>query len=124
MVPSRRMRLAICLVTAALAGCAARRPVAPPPPAAATPGSTLTRRDIVDAMAGVTPRVSECFDRRPRTGLFEVTMQVSTSGRVTNVHVRGPDAEENQCIGLAVAGATFPPFSGGPMTITYPFWLR
>jgi hypothetical protein len=89
-----------------------------------TPSEYLTRSDIVAGMAEISPRVRLCFDRYKVPGTWTAMVTIVSSGRVSNVHVAGPEPQTANCIGDAVAGAIFPPFTGQPTTIAYPYVFR
>jgi hypothetical protein len=113
------------IAAAALVACASN----PPPTqrqsrAPSDPREQLDKADIVAGMGRIKPRVGECFDRFHRPGVFSVALTIASSGRVASVHVTGPDLETGNCIGVAVAKATFPPFTGEPQSIVYPFVFR
>jgi hypothetical protein len=119
-------RVRAFVLAVALAGCASMEPASNLPPRRpwSEPREQLDKGDIVYGMHQVQPAVGLCFDRYRQVGMFSVAFTVAGSGRITSVSVRGPHVETNDCVGQAVATATFPPFSGAPQSIVYPFILR
>ncbi|PSM30592.1 hypothetical protein BVG81_009730, partial [Haliangium sp. UPWRP_2] len=57
------------------------------------------------------------------SGLYNVKLTIGRNGRVSDAHVISGDYGKN-CITEAVKKATFPEFSGDPMSLTYPFIVR
>ena len=108
----------IC-VAAALVGCAAESPDVRN--AANPPRAQLSVDENVTGMRRIKPDVERCFDRYNTSGLFSVALRIVGDGHIAYVHVNGPDVPTSDCVGHAVAAATFPPFSGAPQSVVYPF---
>jgi hypothetical protein len=108
----------IC-VAAALVGCAAESPEART--GSSRPRAQLAVDDITNGMQRVRPEVERCFDRFQSSGFFSVALRIVGDGHIAYVHVNGPHVPTNDCVGHAVAAATFPPFSGAPQSVVYPF---
>ena len=99
------------------------RSSSPPPP---TVPRNLTRSQVQQGMRSVRKQVQRCYARYRRTGTAIVAVTIDTSGRVARAVVKGAfaDSPTGTCIGAAVRSAKFPPFSDGPLHVTYPFVLR
>jgi hypothetical protein len=113
---------------ALLTGCAEAPPQSvsalPPRRPWNEPREQLDKDDIVFGMQQIKPVVMRCFERYQAAGMYSAALTIGNSGRVDAVHVRGPHVDTNDCIGHAVATATFPAFSGAPLSIVYPFMFR
>ncbi|HEX4461322.1 MAG TPA: hypothetical protein VIA18_25250 [Polyangia bacterium] len=141
------MRLAMLSTVAAIfIGCA----TTPPPPTAAppaadcagewqpTPGNpplpdTLDKSQIVAGMSSVNACVRACVgapekrhwysDKTTMVVTVEVTIASSGQPR-TRVVSRAVPPAMSECIVAAVNRASFPPFTGQPMSFTYPYLVR
>jgi hypothetical protein len=126
--------LLILIAAAALLACGSTQPAQtatsqpiPPtdaPPTDGPPPEQLDKAAIVAGMSRIAPRVRACFDQYRVIGVWTATLTIVNSGQVSKVHVAGPHLETANCIGNAVAGAIFPPFTGAPLTISYPYVIR
>lgn len=112
------MRAICAVLVAAAIGCAGESHEVRPSRA------KLDVDDIVRGMEQVKPAVNRCFDLYKASGLFSVGLTIVGDGHVASVRVRGPHVPTNDCVGHAVATAEFPPFSGPPQSVVYPFVLR
>jgi len=124
------MRSMCAVLAAALVGCAAQSPEVrggtnqPPGRSANETRAQLDVDAIVVGMQEVKPAVQACFDRYKAAGLFSVALTIVGDGHVASAHVLGPHPPTNDCVGHAVFAARFPPFSGPPQSVVYPFVLR
>ncbi|MCA9664955.1 MAG: hypothetical protein KC503_05180 [Myxococcales bacterium] len=87
---------------------------------------TLERRQIQHVMRGqVFGAVSRCYERYHVPGFVFTKITISPSGtaraRVTGRFARTPTGT---CVSDAVRKASFPQFSGVPISVSYPFRLR
>jgi hypothetical protein len=79
-----------------------------------------------EGMRPIKARVQECYERFKVPGMVTVTLTIAPSGRVSSVTAIGRFAgtATGACVANIVKGATFRPFNGPPVTMTYPFVLR
>ena len=115
------MKACTLLLVVTISGCATSPQLGV---SAHAPRERLDQDDIVHAMEQVKPGVMRCIDRYKQVGMFVAAYTVIGSGQITLIRVRGPHAETSNCVGNAVATATFPRFSGAPQSIVYPFIFR
>jgi hypothetical protein len=117
------------IIVAMLVGCATTPVTAPTLPAncvgtwrptAGTPVYHLDPAAIVAGMTAVAPCVRACLTE---PGLWNVTVTIGQSGQLTNVHVLSPQTSGPivDCIVATVSMASFPPSSGAPISLVYPF---
>lgn len=102
-----------------------------PQPAAATPlRDMLDKRDIVTGMGGVNACVQACavppehwYSSRGMVVPVAVTIAPTgqPSARVVSSNIAQPIRD---CIVAAVNRASFPPFSGAPISFVYPYLMR
>jgi hypothetical protein len=99
---------------------AAPEPTAPPPPAAG-PFKAATAKRALD----VTSReVARC--RKGKTwGTAFATVTFANDGTVSHVDVGAPfrGTPSGACVAEGLGAATIPPFSGGPGTVVYRFFV-
>jgi hypothetical protein len=114
------------MLIALMGGCATTEapPAAPPPRAEPTgPTDQLDKNQVVAGMSAVKGAVVQCYRGR-KPGVYFADVIIDGSGRISRVNVRGADLATDDCVGQAVAGAVFPPFTGPPMLVSYPYLLR
>jgi hypothetical protein len=108
----------------------ARPPWGAPGPQTASPcddGTTqLDKAAIVYGMGAVKGAVLACFDEYRVPGMATATLTIERSGHVSRVGITGQFAgtPTGECVERAVHAASFPPFTGEPQTINYPYILR
>lgn len=142
------MRIApLATLVATFLGCAATTPppLAPPPPPPQCAGEwralptgdtapidALDKNMIVAGMKSVAPCVQACVPPPPRhwysspqTFVFNVAVTIAGSGQ-PSAHVVSRDIPPalGGCFEAAVNKASFPPFTGPPMSIVYPYVLH
>ena len=100
-------------------------PVSPATQAAASP---LTRQQIKAGMATARDGVASCYQQHGVSGLCLVKVTIASDGSVQSAAAVGGilgDTATGDCIAAALLeGATFPAFTGKPVTVTHPFILR
>ncbi len=118
------------LLDDALGGAPAPKAAAKPK-AAAAPASNLPEQlnmnQIRGAMNKIKGRVQSCYDQYQVEGMAKVRFKISPTGKVVSPSIRGKfrGTDTGDCVMKAVKKATFPKFSGKPMTISsYPFLLQ
>jgi hypothetical protein len=99
--------------------------------AAPTPASDLPEQlnmnQIRNAMNKVKGRVQACYDQYQVEGMANVGFTILGSGGIKDVSIRGKfrGTDTGACVVKAVQQATFPKFSGKPISIkSYPFLLQ
>jgi hypothetical protein len=94
--------------------------VAPPAPAE-PPRAELTREDVVRAMDGIRADIEACA--AGGHGMFQLSITVSPSGRVTTSLVEGAfvGTPEGSCMARTGRRARFPAFEGEAVAIRYPY---
>jgi predicted Zn finger-like uncharacterized protein len=87
---------------------------------------TLSRSQIQSGMSGIRPRVQACNAQYRVPGTVTVALTISRAGRIQTANVTGRFAgtPTGQCVEKAVKSATFPKFSGAPVSIDYPFVMN
>ena len=111
-----------------MAGCAASHDEARSG-GGATEGASAGQLDqtaIDVAMERVRPIVSACVVGGRRNETWNVRVTIGPDGHPTDVRVDNeqPDPQMAACLEGAISGAVFPPFSGPPMTVSYPYFVR
>jgi hypothetical protein len=88
-------------------------------------GAHPDKAAIVAAMASISARVRDCFDRGRQLGEADVAIDVSANGALESVRVDGELAgtDEARCIENATRDAQLPPFSDA-YSICYPYIFR
>jgi hypothetical protein len=141
-----RMRIAAPLFALAVSvGCATTPPPAsPPPPEQCATGEwrptprgdaplveQLDKQAIVAGMSTIKPCVQACLPRPSAWGsmsrdVWSVALTIGTSGQPTSVKVIAPQTTGPvvDCIVAAVSRASFPPTTGSPISLVYPFVAR
>jgi hypothetical protein len=102
-------------------------PAAAPKPAASDLPEQLNMNQIRSAMNRVKGRVQACYDQFQVEGMANVGFVIKGSGTINKVSIRGKfrGTDTGDCVVKAVKTASFPKFSGKPMTIkNYPFLLQ
>jgi hypothetical protein len=86
----------------------------------------LEPAEIKAGMSAVAGAAQGCFDKHGVAGHVKVKAVVSPSGSVTKVDATGEFAgtPTGGCVASAVKGASFPAWTGAPMTVTYSFTLQ
>jgi hypothetical protein len=86
----------------------------------------LNKSDIQGGMGKVRDKVNGCYGQYHVPGLANVQVTIGKSGRVSSANVTGTFAgtPTGSCLEKAVKSASFPPFKGAAMTLTYPYVLR
>ena len=86
----------------------------------------LDGKDIKKGMSAVAKQAQACFDQYGVAGHVKVKATVDPSGSVVKADATGEFAgtPTGSCVSAAAKGATFPSWTGGPMTISYGFTLQ
>jgi len=86
----------------------------------------LSRQQIQTGMSGIRPRVQACNQQYRVPGTVNVDITISRAGRIQSASVSGRFAgtPTGSCVEKAVKAATFPKFSGAPISISYPFVMN
>ncbi len=86
----------------------------------------LDGKDIKAGMSAVAGRAQACFDTHGVAGHVKVKATVDASGKVTKADATGEFAgtPTGGCVASAARAASFPSWTGGPMTISYMFTLQ
>ena len=81
---------------------------------------------LQQGMRPVNARVQECHEHFKVPGMVMVIVTIAPSGHVSSATVieRFAGTATGQCVANMVREATFAPFTGPPVTLTYPFVLR
>jgi len=84
---------------------------------------SLDGSDIRTAMSAVAAKAQACY--QGQQGTANVKLSVAPSGKVQKVTVTGAFANTpvGACVAAAVKGATFPPWDGGPQSVSYSYLL-
>ncbi|KAB2885630.1 MAG: AgmX/PglI C-terminal domain-containing protein, partial [Kofleriaceae bacterium] len=93
---------------------------------AAKPEKTgLDGKDIRSGMGAVAKQAQACYDQHGVAGHVKVKATVDPSGKVTKVEAQGAFAgtPTGSCVAAAAKSASFPEWTGAPMTISYGFTL-
>jgi hypothetical protein len=87
---------------------------------------TLSRSQIQAGMRAIKGQVQGCYDRYQVPGMANVQVKIGRDGTVESVRVVGmfSNTPTGACVRAAARQARFAPFTGDPITITYPFILR
>jgi len=80
----------------------------------------LTREDLDQAMKGVVPIVSNCFQAASAGQTVTLTFDVDPSGSVANAKVVGAPPGADSCAIAAVASIRVPEFKGKAVPVTLP----
>jgi hypothetical protein len=113
------------LLAAASGG--AQKPTKGTDDAPAKPEKTgLDGKDIRTGMGAVSGKAQGCYDKHGVAGHVKVKAVVDPSGKVTKVDATGEVAgtPTGSCVADVARSASFPAWSGAPMTITYGFTLQ
>jgi hypothetical protein len=81
---------------------------------------TLSQSVIQSTLKGVS--LGSC-KAEGATGIVNVRLTIAGSGKVTSSAPQG-GAAGGECVAKAVKGARFPEFSGDPISLTFPFFVR
>ncbi|HEY3353593.1 MAG TPA: AgmX/PglI C-terminal domain-containing protein [Polyangia bacterium] len=104
-------------------------PAAAAPAPVASPRSVKTRlepAEVQEGMRAVKGRVQACYQQHQAAGVVQVALTIEPSGRVSHAAVTGSFANTRtgDCVAAAVRAATFVPYVGAPLRISYPFVLK
>ncbi len=118
------MRSVIIACALSLAACAASEQERSPsttPSASGQPGLDSSAIDV--GMERVRPMVTSCLGPSRAGTTWNVRLTIRNDGRPTDVRAEGEteDPQVAACLEGAISGAMFRPFTGAPVTITYPF---
>lgn len=85
----------------------------------------LDGKDIRSGMGAVAKQAQACFDQHGVAGHVKIKATVDPSGKVTKADATGEFAgtPTGSCVASAAKSASFPEWSGAPMTISYGFTL-
>jgi hypothetical protein len=88
--------------------------------------SNLEPKEIKAGMSSVAGKAQACFAQHGVAGHVKVKAVVSASGAVSKCDATGEFAgtPTGACVAAAVKGASFPSWTGAPMTVTYSFTLQ
>ena len=88
--------------------------------------TSLEPKEIKAGMSAVSGAAQSCFGKHGVAGHVKVKATVASSGSVTKVDATGEFAgtPTGACVAGAVKGASFPSWTGAPMTVTYSFTLQ
>jgi hypothetical protein len=89
----------------------------------------LPDNDVLKVIRANLGAVKACYQIEERSGSVGsgkaiVSLQIDSSGSVANVKVDAPAFQEShlpQCVGSRAKGWTFPKFTEGPKSFSYPF---
>jgi hypothetical protein len=86
----------------------------------------LDGRDIKTGMSAVASRAQSCYDQHGVIGHVKVKATVDPSGTVVKADATGEFAgtPTGGCVAAVARTASFPAWTGGPMTFTYGFTLQ
>lgn len=86
----------------------------------------LSNSDIRTGMSSVRPRVQACNAQYRVPGTVNLNITIARTGKIQSAVVTQKFAgtPTGSCVEKAVKGASFPKFSGPPMTIDYPFVMQ
>lgn len=85
----------------------------------------LDGKDIRSGMGAVAKQAQGCFDQHGVAGHVKIKATVDPSGKVTKADAQGEFAgtPTGSCVAAAAKSASFPAWTGAPMTISYGFTL-
>jgi hypothetical protein len=85
----------------------------------------LDGKDIRSGMGAVSKQAQGCFDQHGVAGHVKIKATVDPSGKVTKADATGEFAgtPTGSCVAAAAKSASFPEWTGAPMTISYGFTL-
>ena len=85
----------------------------------------LDGKDIRSGMGAVARQAQGCFDQHGVAGHVKIKATVDPSGKVTKADAQGEFAgtPTGACVAAAAKSASFPAWTGAPMTISYGFTL-
>lgn len=85
----------------------------------------LDGKDIRSGMSAVAKQAQGCYDQHGVAGHVKIKATVDPSGKVTKADATGEFAgtPTGSCVASAAKSASFPEWSGAPMTISYGFTL-
>lgn len=88
--------------------------------------TSLEPKEIKAGMSAVAGAAQSCFGKHGVAGHVKVKATVTSSGSVSKVDATGEFAgtPTGACVAGAVKGASFPSWTGAPMTVTYSFTLQ
>lgn len=97
-----------------------------PHPSVKTIPKTLSRDQIRAGLGKVRAQVQHCTAQNRQPGLYKIKITIEATGKVSaaRIHRDAPSLSVATCIQGVVRTATFPPFSGAPITFVYPYALR
>ncbi|MEZ4401991.1 MAG: hypothetical protein R3B06_18315 [Kofleriaceae bacterium] len=87
---------------------------------------SLESREIKAGLSAVAGKAQGCFGKYGVAGLVKVKVTIAPSGTVTKADATGSFAgtPTGGCVADAAKGATFPAWSGAPMSISYSYTLQ
>jgi hypothetical protein len=88
--------------------------------------SGLEPKEIKAGMSAVAGAAQGCYGKHGEAGHVKIKAVVAPSGSVTKADATGEFAgtPTGACVAAAVKGASFPSWTGAPMTVTYSFTLQ
>jgi hypothetical protein len=88
--------------------------------------TALEPKEIKAGMSAVAGAAQACYGANGVAGHVKVKAVVAPSGSVTKADATGEFAgtPTGSCVAAAVKGASFPSWTGAPMTVTYSFTLQ
>ncbi|MBK9037116.1 MAG: hypothetical protein IPL61_38710 [Myxococcales bacterium] len=88
--------------------------------------TSLEPKEIKAGMSAVAGAAQSCFGKHGVAGHVKVKAVVASSGAVSKVDALGEFAgtPTGGCVAAAVKGASFPAWTGAPMSVTYSFTLQ
>jgi hypothetical protein len=110
-----------------LAACAASEPESRSESTTPAGGSGTLDNTAVDVgMERVRPIVTSCLGPGRTGTTWNVRLTIRNDGHPTDVRVESETEDPTiaACLEGAISGAVFPPFSGPPVTVTYPFYVH
>jgi len=89
------------------------------------PQPNPTQRELNAAFAIIEPDIKRCARQHGATGLVQVRFILGRDGKVREAEVTGKLARTavGKCMAAAAREARVKPFTGPPLTVTYPFVL-
>jgi hypothetical protein len=103
-------------------------PAPPMPSVPSAPAESLSPSVIQKGLASVRDRVRACKDKLPAGAtVVNAEVVIARDGSVSEVGVDGlgtDDADATKCLEQAISEAQFPPFTGEPRIVRYPFTLK
>ena len=81
--------------------------------------------EVRKAMGNLSSKTRACYEKYQQIGMVRIKFGVAQSGQVTSAAAVGTfkGTDTGQCVADAVKSVKFEPFSGAPMTFTWPFSL-